>query len=141
MVTERTFESRIKNGKRERFARRLRSEQTDAESIFWYNVRGRRLAGFKFRRQRVIGPYIVDFICREARLIVELDGGQHASRADYDRRRDEYLGLLGFRVLRIWNNDLITNRNGVMETVLRSLREVATPSPWPSPSKGRGELD
>ncbi len=129
VVKEQTFENRIANGKHRRFAKGLRRGQTDAERAFWYQVRDRRLAGYKFKRQYPIKPYIADFVCIKAMLVVELDGGQHATQVKYDRKRDEYLKSLGFRVLRIWNGDLMTNRNGVMETVLRALRDVETHSP------------
>ena len=115
-------------------ARRLRAESTDAERMFWGRVRDRRLAGYKFRRQYPIHNYIVDFVCAEARLIVELDGGQHAgSRAD--RLRDAKLAADGYRVLRFWNSDVLTNLDGVVEVTLEKL---GLPSPQPSPGTGRG---
>ncbi|MGD0143602.1 MAG: DUF559 domain-containing protein [Rhizomicrobium sp.] len=136
MVREKTSDKRVADAKHRENAKRLRTNQTDAESVFWYNVRARRLAGFKFRRQYPVGSFIADFVCLEAKLIVELDGDQHAVRRDYDRSRDAFLKSEGFRVLRVWNSDLLTNRDGVMEAVLRELQGVDTPSPRPSPSKG-----
>ena len=113
-------------------ARRLRKNSTDVERVFWNRVRDRRLSGYKFKRQHPIGPYIVDFICAEERLIVELDGGQHACLKE-DKARDAFLLSDGYRVLRFWNNDVLTNINGVLETVLSNLQ---APSPQPSPWKG-----
>jgi len=115
------------------FARELRDRSTDAERLFWSRVRAHRLSGFKFKRQQPIGPYIVDFFCSDANLIVELDGGQHATDAD-DSIRDAWLNGEGYRVLRFWNNDVLTNVDGVIETVMKYL----TPSPQPSPIKGEG---
>ena len=108
------------NRKKIHFARRLRSTPTDAEMKVWFAVRDRRLAGFKFVRQEPIGPYIADFACREAKLIVEIDGGQH-NENERDRRRDAFLSSEGYRVLRFWNNDVLTNMDGVLQTILSSL--------------------
>jgi len=101
----------------------------------WQFLRAHRFAGFKFRRQVPIDFYIADFVCLGARLIIELDGGQHSSD-DGDRRRDTYLRQQGFRVLRIWNTELLTNEDGVAETILSALR--APPLPNPSPARGEG---
>jgi len=114
------------------FARKLREDSTDAERLFWSRVRARRLCGLKFKRQEPVGPYIVDFVCAERSLIVELDGGQHAD-SDADRTRDAWLTSQGYWVLRFWNNDVLTNMDGVIETIMKYL----TPSPQPSPIKGR----
>ena len=115
------------------FAKDLRDNSTDAERLFWSRVRAHRLNGQKCKRQQPIGEYIVDFVCLESKLIIELDGGQHAA-SDADRRRDTWLRCEGFRVLRFWNNDILTNIDGAIETVLQYL----TPSPQPSPLKGEG---
>ncbi len=136
MVTNKTSDERAVRAKLRENAKTLRRHQTGAEGVFWYNVRARRLAGSKFRRQYPVGPFIADFVCLEAKLIVELDGGQHAVRQDYDRSRDAVLESKGFRVMRVWNNDLLTNRDGVMDTVVRELQSVDTPSPRPSPPMG-----
>jgi Uncharacterized protein conserved in bacteria len=114
------------------FARTLRREQTDVERKLWYALRGRRLGGFKFRRQQPIGPYIADFVCFEAKLIVELDGEQHGEAAHtvYDRVRTERLKADGFRVLRFWNGELIENFDGVLEGIERALKR---PSQIPPP--------
>jgi very-short-patch-repair endonuclease len=107
------------------FSRRLRHNATEAEQTLWRLLRDRRLTDFKFRRQVPIGPYIADFVCYEARLVVELDGSQHAG-SKRDAVRDEELNRRGFRVLRIWNNDL-ANPNVVLDAIWSALNEN-TPS-------------
>jgi very-short-patch-repair endonuclease len=93
---------------------------TDAERRLWAALRGRRLQGFKFRRQRPLGPFIVDFACIEHRLVVEADGGQHAD-SQYDADRTAWLEKRGWRVLRFWNNGILANPEGVQEAVLQAL--------------------
>src|SRR5713101_857313 len=100
--------------------RRLRRYATDAERKLWFALRDRRLGGFKFVRQEAIGPYIVDFVCREKRLIIEVDGGQHAENRR-DRMRDSGLAPHGCRVLRFWNLDMLGNRDGVLSVILAEL--------------------
>ena len=112
---------RGRNGKRAERARSLRSALTPAESALWRRIRSRQLGGFKFVPQEPIGLYYVDFVCRDRRLIVELDGGQHAGRVS-DRRRDDDLSALGYRVIRIWNNDVIENIEGVLQSLMSELR-------------------
>jgi very-short-patch-repair endonuclease len=90
--------------------------------MLWEDLRGRRFQGYRFRRQVPIGPYIADFVCYGRKLIIELDGGQHADDVEYDRRRDEELRSRGFRVLRIWNSELTENRDGCLESLLTVLR-------------------
>lgn len=102
------------------FARRLRVGQTDAEQKLWQHLRDRRLQGLKFRRQKPIGRYIVDFICHERMLVVELDGGQHLE-STADQARDEWLSAKGLRVLRFWNHDVLQQ----MEAVLEAIRVAA----------------
>jgi very-short-patch-repair endonuclease len=104
-----------------RVERRLRGQQTDAERKLWFALRDRRLGGFKFVRQEAIGPFVVDFICREKSLVIEVDGGQHAENAA-DAKRDTYLAGQGYRVMRFWNNDVLSNREGVLETILSALQ-------------------
>jgi very-short-patch-repair endonuclease len=106
-------------------ARELRRNATDAEMKLWFAVRDRRLAGFKFVRQKSIGPYVVDFLCRDRSLIVEVDGGQHAESKS-DQVRDAYLASEGYRILRFWNSDVLGNHDGVLETLLASLNPSAT---------------
>ena len=101
-------------------ARDLRTQPTDAERKFWPYLRGEQLGGHRFRRQHPIPPYIADFACIEAKLIIEVDGGQHAD-SSYDMARDRHLRLHGWRVLRFWNNDVLSNPEGVAEEILRAL--------------------
>ena len=103
---------------------------TDAEQKLWYRLRNRQLSDHKFRRQHEIDHYIADFACTEALLIVELDGGQHADQACYDERRTQHLQAMGYRVLRFWNNDVLTNIESVLAVILGSL---ASPAPHPNP--------
>jgi len=103
-----------------RIERRLRAGQTDAERRLWFALRDRRLGGFKFVRQEAIGPFIADFVCRDRKLIVEVDGGQHADSAK-DAARSAYLERENYRVVRFWNNDVLTNRDGVLLTILEAL--------------------
>ena len=103
-----------------RIERCLRSRQTDAERTLWFAVRDRRLSGFKFVRQEAIGPFIVDFVCRDKRLVVEVDGGQYADSAE-DAARDAFLAGEGYRVMRFWNNDVLSNRDGVLTVILEAL--------------------
>ena len=108
--------------RRTRLSRRLRSAQTDAEALLWRHLRNRQLGGHKFVRQEPIGPYICDLVCRESRLIVEADGGQHAD-SPADTARDHSLTAHGYRVLRFWNNDILENIDGVLETIAAALDE------------------
>jgi very-short-patch-repair endonuclease len=115
------------------FARQLRSKQTDTESLLWSRLRAHRLFGLKFRRQQPIGVYVVDFLCPEKRLIVELDGGQHQERAGYDVVRDTWLESEGYIVLRYWNNEVMGNLEGVLEDIVRMVGVFAETSPSPQP--------
>lgn len=117
-------------------ARGLRGAMTDAEQKLWRRLRNRQLSGCKFRRQHAIDRYIVDFVCVEALLIVELDGGQHADQVDYDERRTRYLQAMDYRVLRFWNNDVLTHVESVLEVIVGVL---AGPPPHPSPLPHGGE--
>ena len=122
------------------YARGLRRRQTDAERRLWFRLRDRRLLGVKFSRQVPIGLYVVDFCCRERKLIIELDGGQHADMAARDAGRTEYLARLRYRVLRFWNNEVLGNTEGVLETIARELGCLQNlPSPPPSPQGGERE--
>jgi very-short-patch-repair endonuclease len=113
----------------------MRSDGTPAEHRLWQIVRAHRFAGYKFRRQVPLDFYIADFVCFTERLILEFDGGQHAA-SNIDARRDAYLKAQGFRVVRIWNNELFTNEEGVAELILSALR--SPPLPNPSPARGEG---
>ena len=124
---------------REPYARRLRRSQTAAERKLWLLLRDRRLAGFKFRRQHPVGPFIVDFCCTEAKVIVELDGGHHALSLESDAARSHYLAGQGYRVLRFWNNDVLGNTSGVLERIVEALTlKRDRPSPCPLPRGERG---
>src|ERR1043165_1299327 len=104
-----------------RTARKLRSQPTDAERRIWSQLRGRRCAGFKFRRQFPISGFVADFVCLEALLVVEVDGGQHVDQAAVDTRRTAVLEKSGFRVLRFWNDDVLLRLEPVMAEILRHL--------------------
>jgi very-short-patch-repair endonuclease len=101
-------------------ARELRKVENDAEEKLWHELRGRRLNGHKFVRQLPIGPYYADFACREANLVVEVDGSQHAGRSR-DRYRDETMNGNGWSVLRVWHADVLTSRTRVLETIVAAL--------------------
>jgi very-short-patch-repair endonuclease len=101
-------------------ARFLRREDTEAEARLWNALRDRRLGGWKWKRQVPRGPFIVDFLCTEAALVVELDGSQHQDRAEYDAKRTAYLNRLGLRVIRFENGAVLTNRDGVCVTILEA---------------------
>jgi very-short-patch-repair endonuclease len=105
---------------------------TDAERVLWHHLRARRLAGCKFRRQLIIEPYIVDFACIEAKLIIEADGSQHAEQQINDDRRTAYLESLGYRVLRFWNHEILTATPDVLASIQRVLLD-RSPHPNPSP--------
>jgi len=113
-------------------ARQLRRDQTDAEGKLWYLLRNRNLAGCKFKRQVPIGRFIADFACLELRLIIEADGGQHADQEAYDAARTAWLESQGWQVIRFWNHDILTNMDGVAESVLEAIRHLEIN---PSPSK------
>ena len=114
-------------------ARGLRRNMTDAEQAVWYRLRNRALGGYRFRRQHDIGPYIADFVCKEAMLVLEIDGGQHGDRQHYDLHRTTYLQSQGYRVLRFWNNDVLADIQSVLEVVWKAL---ASPAPHPGPLPG-----
>jgi very-short-patch-repair endonuclease len=112
---------------------------TDAETKIWQRLRAHRFLGLSFRRQFPIGPYVVDFVCLDARLIIEIDGGQHASdRHKHDVKRDAWLRDQGFCILRFWNNDVMINLGGILERVAGMLRESQPPS-LTLPRKGGGD--
>lgn len=115
------------------FAKSLRQSQTDAEQLLWSKLRNRRLSGHKFRRQMPIGSYVADFVCMSARLVVELDGGQHAADVEHDGRRTELLKTEGYEVIRFWNNEVLQNMEGVLTVILQTIERRQTPSPQPSP--------
>jgi very-short-patch-repair endonuclease len=126
------------------FVKSLRQNMTDAESLLWRHLRAHRLGGVKFRRQQAIGPYVVDFVHFGARVVVEADGGQH-NESLADKQRDSWLKAQGFRVMRFWNNDILTKTAAVLEAVMAAVAQGSeqvvpdSPSPpTPPPRGGRG---
>jgi very-short-patch-repair endonuclease len=117
-----------------RRARRLRTEMTDAELRLWMRLRCEQIDGYRFRRQVPIGRYFVDLVCLRARLVIEIDGGQHAQVVGRDDRRTAWLASRGFRVLRFWNNDVLEQTDGVVESIRAALAETPTLS---LPARGR----
>lgn len=120
------------------FARALRSESTDVERLLWRHLRAKRFAGYKFRRQQPIGPYIADFVCFDAKLVVELEGGQHADRRAQDAERDAWLRSQGFDVLRFWNTEVIEELDAVLSVILKKLSGMPQKSPSPLMGEGQG---
>ena len=127
----------MREGRKHGFARELRRRQTDAERILWHHLRNRTLMGCKFRRQHPIGPYVVDFACVDAKLVVELDGSQHSAPSG-DEVRTSFLCRQGYRVLRFWNNDALTQTEAILAVVHDALSVAGCPHPHPSPAGGRG---
>jgi very-short-patch-repair endonuclease len=102
-------------------ARTLRKQSTDVERLLWRLLRGRRFAGWKFRRQHPVGPFVVDFACLESHVIIELDGGQHARQEQADLERTAFLRRQGFSLLRFWNRELLQNQEGVLQVIWDAL--------------------
>ena len=124
----------------QKYAKDLRQHQTDAEQLLWHHLRNRQLAGFKFRRQAIIGPYIVDFACFNPKLVIELDGGQHADKQLYDEGRTSRLQQRGYTVLRFWNHEVLAQTQDVLAHIVSVAQRLNnTPSPQPSPC-GRGGI-
>jgi very-short-patch-repair endonuclease len=121
------------------FATSLRNSPTDAERALWKSLRGDLLNGLRFRRQFPIGIYIVDFVCFETRLIVEVDGGQHAD-SPHDARRDAWLKFQGFQLLRFWNNEVLQNMEGVMQVIAETTNSREQVLPPPLDGEGWGEV-
>jgi very-short-patch-repair endonuclease len=119
-----------------KLSRHLRRRTTIAERALWNRLRSRALCGMKFVRQEPVGPYLVDLVCREQRLVIEVDGGQHAG-SSRDAIRDRWLRNHGYRVLRFWNTDVIANIDGVLEAIADSLQQERLPQPIPSVGEDR----
>ena len=115
-------------------ARNLRKNQTDAEKALWRQLRARQLQGYKFRRQHPVGRDITDFCCLDAKLIIELDGGQHADQQAQDEQRTTALKIEGFTVLRFWNNEIFENLDGVLEVIAKRLTTL-------TPTLSQGERE
>lgn len=112
-------------------ARAFRKTMTPAENRIWYYLRNRRLNGYKFVREYAIGIYIADFVCRQQKVIVEIDGGQHGDAVDYDNERTKFLESCGYKVLRFWNDEVFTNINEVLNAILMELEVVGDSRPSP----------
>ena len=124
---------RAMNDRQRQFARRMRAQPTDAERILWQRLRHDiALTGSHFRRQALIGPFIVDFVSRRAKLVIELDGGQHDVQRSADEVRTGKIEAEGYRVLRFWNHDVFGN----LEGVLSEIQSALSPTPNPSPQGG-----
>jgi very-short-patch-repair endonuclease len=115
-------------GMKKIFARKLRKDGTDAEANLWYRLRNRQM-GYKFRRQEPIGRYIIDFVCIEKMLIIELDGSQHLEQKLYDEERTKFLERIGYKVIRFWNNEVLTSLDDVLECVMNHLKDLGPPHP------------
>lgn len=129
-------------------SRELRTNATEAERRLWPHLSGRKLRGVRFNRQFPIGQFICDFVSRERRLVVEIDGGQHAFSTEYDARRTAFLNAQGYTVVRFWNSEVLDNLDGVLEVIGRTLDNMPSPNPsrkregslWTSgPKGGRGQ--
>jgi very-short-patch-repair endonuclease len=118
-------------------ARQLRHASTDAERRLWQLLRSRQLGHIKFRRQVPMGPWVVDFVSFEERLIIEADGSQHIE-STRDKARDDDLRVRGFRILRFWNNDILKNSSGVLDRILQESPSPRGLRPRPSPTRGEG---
>ncbi len=104
--------------------RNLRKNMTPAEWRLWQYLRGKQLGGYRFRRQQPLGQYILDFVCVNAKLVIEIDGGQHAEQTAYDEMRTRYLQNLGFTVIRFWNNEVLQQTDAVLTAILHKLEEL-----------------
>ncbi len=120
-------------------ARDLRSQATDAERTLWTHLRNSQIEGVKFRRQQPVENYIADFISFAPRLVVELDGSQHAEHNEYDEHRSNCFRQNGFKVLRFWNNEIFENIDGVLAVIRQGCLDSASPTPRPPPARGGGD--
>ncbi|WP_339413872.1 endonuclease domain-containing protein [Pseudomonas sp. EA_35y_Pfl2_R5] len=118
--------------------RALRRDMTDAERCLWYHLRAHRFMGLKFKRQKPLGRYIVDFVCLEIGLVIELDGGQHAEQVAYDLRRDGWLRGQGVTVLRFWNHEVLLQTDAVLEKLRLWVEQKQPSPPAPLPQAGEG---
>jgi very-short-patch-repair endonuclease len=122
-----------------KWQRALRTNMTEAEQVLWKALRGRQFSGHKFRRQHPLGDYILDFVCLENNLIIEIDGGQHCSQSEYDEIRTKRLQSAGFHVIRFWNNEVLEEFEAVKEKIWMAIQEIL-PHPRPDPPlEGEGD--
>jgi very-short-patch-repair endonuclease len=127
-------------------SRELRNNATEAERKLWQQLSARKLRGVRFNRQYPIGQFIADFVSRERRLVIEIDGGQHATNREYDARRTRFLNAQGYRVIRFWNSEVLDNLEGVVEVIGRTLDNMPSPNPsrkregslWTRPPRDEG---
>ena len=127
--------NKIRSGK---LQRALRNNMSDAEQALWHLLRCRQISGLKFRRQHPFGDYILDFVCLEKRLVIEVDGGQHGHQARYDENRRQKLQAAGFRVLRFWNNEVLKEIESVKEKIWLVVQEIQSHPPPNLPLEGGG---
>ena len=125
---------KIRSGK---LQRALRNNMSDAEQALWHLLRGRQISSLKFRRQHPFGNYILDFVCLENRLVIEVDGGQHGQQAGYDENRTQKLQAAGFRVLRFWDNEVLKEMESVKDKIWLVVQELQ-PHPPPNLPLARG---
>jgi very-short-patch-repair endonuclease len=118
-------------------SRELRRNLTPAERRLWSRIRTRQVADTRFNTQFPIGPFVCDFVARTPKLVIEIDGGHHADQAKKDAGRTAYIKRKGFRLIRFWNNDVLTNTDGVVEAITEALAEIGSDSPSPNPSRKR----
>ena len=122
-----------------KLVRKLRGDTNEIEAMVWARLRRSQLGGFKFSRQIPVAGFVPDFVCRSIKLAIELDGSQHAGAIPYDTNRTQLIERQGYRVLRFWNSDVLTNMDGVLETTLSAaLATGGAPTPQPPPARGRG---
>jgi very-short-patch-repair endonuclease len=117
-------------------AKALRKNFTDTERLLWRHLKVKQVEGYKFRRQEPIGSYIVDFVCQEKKIVIEVDGGQHSVEQEKDIERDKWLEGQGYKVLRFWNNEVLTNINGVLEVIRNNLNHPPLTPPLKGGDKG-----
>ena len=118
--------TRIKPQAKQR-SRKLRREMTQAERMLWKGLRKKQMNHYKFRRQHPFGIYVLDFVCLEASLVIEVDGGQHQERMEHDQDRTLWLEQHGFRVLRFWNNEVMNNLDAVLDVIIQALNSGTQP--------------
>jgi BirA family biotin operon repressor/biotin-[acetyl-CoA-carboxylase] ligase len=112
-------------------AKVLRKKFTDTERVLWRHLRAKQMEGYKFRRQEPIGSCVMDFVCHEKRIVIEVDGGQHSTERERDSERDKWLTGQGYKVLRFWNNEVLANISGVLGVI----RDCLDHPPLPLPSR------